>query len=68
MRDATAAPNYEAQRLNRLRKEAGLTFGELGDRVGLSASYVGNILRDEKTPARSTVQRIKDELEEAVDG
>ena len=45
-------------RLNQRRRALRMTQGELGERVGVSTSFIGHIERAEKIPSLETVVRL----------
>lgn len=52
--------------IREMRREAGLSQAELGDRAGVSGDYVGNVERGDYTPAPDTIQALREELRKAL--
>ena len=50
------------QRIQRARKKAGLSQRQLGEKLGLSASMIGQWENDLRNPKVETLQRIADAL------
>lgn len=50
-----------------LRKQTGITQGDLAKRCGISASFMNHIERGTRTPSLETLIKLSDELNEPVD-
>ncbi len=57
----------DRQKIRRLREDAGLTQGELGERVGVSMNMISHVELGIKKPSAETLKRIADELGVKVD-
>lgn len=53
--------------LNAARKEAGMTQGQLAEKVGVTNDYISMIERGDRTPGFNLAKKIADELNTTVD-
>lgn len=66
MRSNAKLPKILGKRIQKLRKNAGLTQEELAEKVGVSRAYIGYIEQGRNTPSLEIVDKIAKVLKVSV--
>lgn len=66
MRKNAKLPKVLGKKIQKRRKEVGLTQEELGDKVGISRAYMGYIEQGRYAPSLEVIEKIARELKTPI--